>query len=197
MAIDVNRRQFLKLTAAGLGSSSAAMLGFAPGAALAEVRAYKLTRATEVRNTCPYCSVGCGLLMYSLGDRAKNARPEIIHIEGDPDHPVNRGTLCPKGAALLDFVHSPNRLKYPEYRAPGSNQWQRISWGDAFARIARLMKDDRDKNFTTQTADGLTVNRWLTTGLLAASASSNESGYITGKFVRSLGMLAVDNQARV
>ena len=197
MALDVNRRQFLKLTAAGLGSSSAAMLGFAPGAALAEVRAYKLTRATEVRNTCPYCSVGCGLLMYSLGDRAKNARPEIIHIEGDPDHPVNRGTLCPKGAALLDFVHSPNRLKYPEYRAPGSNQWQRISWNDAFARIARLMKDDRDKNFTTQTADGLTVNRWLTTGLLAASASSNESGYITGKFVRSLGMLAVDNQARV
>ena len=197
MAIDVNRRQFLKLTAAGLGSSSAALLGFAPGAALAEVRAYKLTRSTEVRNTCPYCSVGCGLLMYSLGDRAKNARPEIIHIEGDPDHPVNRGTLCPKGAALLDFVHSPNRLKYPEYRAPGSNQWQRISWNDAFARIARLMKDDRDKNFTTQTADGLTVNRWLTTGLLAASASSNESGYITGKFVRSLGMLAVDNQARV
>ena len=197
MAIDVNRRQFLKLTAAGLGSSSAAMLGFAPGAALAEVRAYKLTRATEVRNTCPYCSVGCGLLMYSLGDRAKNAKAEIIHIEGDPDHPVNRGTLCPKGAALLDFVHSPNRLKYPEYRAPGSSQWQRISWNDAFARIARLMKDDRDRNFTTQTADGLTVNRWLTTGLLAASASSNESGYITGKFVRSLGMLAVDNQARV
>jgi formate dehydrogenase major subunit len=197
MAMDVNRRQFLKLTAAGLGSSSAAMLGFSPGAALAEVREYKLTRATEVRNTCPYCSVGCGLLMYSLGDRAKNTKPEIIHIEGDPDHPVNRGTLCPKGAALLDFVHSPNRLKYPEYRAPGSNQWQRISWDDAFARIARLMKDDRDKNFTTQTADGLTVNRWLTTGFLAASASSNESGYISGKFVRSLGMLAVDNQARI
>ena len=197
MAIDVNRRQFLKLTGAGLGSSSAAMLGFAPGPALAQVRAYKLTRATEVRNTCPYCSVGCGLLMYSLGDRAKNAKPEIIHIEGDPDHPVNRGTLCPKGAALLDFVHSPNRLRYPEYRAPGSNQWQRISWGDAFARIARLMKDDRDKNFTTRTAEGLTVNRWLTTGLRAASASSNESGYITGKFVRSLGLLAVDNQARI
>jgi formate dehydrogenase major subunit len=197
MAMDVNRRQFLKLTAAGLGSSSAAMLGFSPGAALAEVREYKLTRATEVRNTCPYCSVGCGLLMYSLGDRAKNAKPEIIHIEGDPDHPVNRGTLCPKGAALLDFVHSPNRLKYPEYRAPGSNQWQRISWDDAFTRIARLMKDDRDKNFTTRTADGLTVNRWLTTGFLAASASSNESGYISGKFVRSLGMLAVDNQARI
>ena len=197
MAIDVNRRQFLKLTAAGLGSSSAAMLGFAPGAALAEVRAYKLTRATEVRNTCPYCSVGCGLLMYSLGDRAKNARPEIIHIEGDPDHPVNRGTLCPKGAALLDFVHSPNRLKYPEYRAPGSNQWQRISWNDAFARIARLMKDDRDANFVAANAQGVPVNRWMTTGFLAASATTNETAFLTYKVVRSAGMLAFDNQARV
>jgi formate dehydrogenase major subunit len=135
--------------------------------------------------------------MYSLGDKAKNAPADIIHIEGDPDHPVNRGTLCPKGAALLDFVHSPNRLKYPEYRAPGSDKWQRVTWDEAFSRIARLMKDDRDKNFTTETADGLKVNRWLTTGFLAASASSDESGYITGKFVRSLGMLAVDNQARI
>ena len=193
----VTRRQFVKLAAGGLGATSLGALGFSPARTLAEVRTFKLAQASETRNTCPYCSVGCGVILYSLGDRSKNARSEVFHIEGDPDHPVNRGTLCPKGAALLDFVHSPNRLKYPEYRAPGSNQWQRISWGDAFARIARLMKDDRDKNFTTQTADGLTVNRWLTTGLLAASASSNESGYITGKFVRSLGMLAVDNQARV
>jgi formate dehydrogenase major subunit len=135
--------------------------------------------------------------MYSLGDKAKNAPAEIIHIEGDPDHPVNRGTLCPKGAGLLDFVHSPNRLKYPEYRAPGSDKFVRISWDEAFDRIARLMKDDRDKNFIAKNADGATVNRWLSTGFLAASASSNESGYLTHKVVRSLGMLAFDNQARV
>jgi len=164
---------------------------------LAEVREYKLARTTETRNTCPYCSVGCGLLMYSLGDKAKNAPAEIIHIEGDPDHPVNRGTLCPKGAGLLDFVHSPNRLKYPEYRAPGSDKFVRISWDEAFDRIARLMKNDRDKNFIAKNADGATVNRWLSTGFLAASASSNESGYLTHKVVRSLGMLAFDNQARV
>ena len=151
----------------------------------------------ETRNTCPYCSVGCGLLMYSLGDKAKNAPAEIIHIEGDPDHPVNRGTLCPKGAGLLDFVHSPNRLKYPEYRAPGSDKFVRISWDEAFDRIARLMKNDRDKNFIAKNADGTTVNRWLSTGFLAASASSNESGYLTHKVVRSLGILAFDNQARV
>jgi anaerobic selenocysteine-containing dehydrogenase len=135
--------------------------------------------------------------MYSLGDKSKNAPAEIIHIEGDPDHPVSRGTLCPKGAGLLDFVHSPNRLKYPEYRAPGSDKFVRISWDDAFDRIARLMKNDRDKNFVAKNADGATVNRWLSTGFLAASASSDETGFLTHKVVRSLGMLAFDNQARV
>lgn len=195
--MQVNRRQFFRICAAGVGSSSLAALGFAPGEALAEVREFKLARTTETRNTCPYCSVGCGLLMYSLGDKAKNAHAEIIHIEGDPDHPVNRGTLCPKGAGLLDFVHSPNRLQYPEYRAPGSKEWKRISWDDAFTRIARLMKDDRDKNFIATNDKGETVNRWLTTGVLAASASSNETGYVTHKVIRSMGILGFDNQARV
>lgn len=195
--MQVTRRQFFKICTAGAGGSSLAMLGFSPTAALAEVRAFKLARSTETRNTCPYCSVGCGLLMYSLGDKAKNAHAEIIHIEGDPDHPVNRGTLCPKGAALLDFVHSPNRLKYPEYRAPGAREWKRISWDEALDRIARLMKDDRDKHFIATNDKGETVNRWVSTGFLAASASSNETGYLTHKVARSLGMLAFDNQARV
>jgi formate dehydrogenase major subunit len=195
--VDMNRRQFFKACATGLGSSSLALLGFMPEPVLAETRNFKLARTTETRNTCPYCSVGCGIIMYSLGDKAKNAASEIIHIEGDPDHPVNRGTLCPKGAGLLDFVHSANRLKYPEYRAPGSNAWKRISWDDAFDKIAKLLKADRDANFIAQNAEGKTVNRWLSTGMLAASASSNESGYITHKAMRSLGMLVFDNQARV
>ena len=194
---DMTRRQFLAITGGTLAGSSLALLGFSPGEVLAEVREFKLARATETRNTCPYCSVACGVLMYSLGDKAKNTQASIFHIEGDPDHPVNRGTLCPKGAALVDFVNSPSRLKYPEYRAPGSDQWQRISWDDALNRVARLMKQDRDANFVTQTEDGLKVNRWLTTGMLAASASSNETGYITHKVIRSLGILAFDNQARV
>jgi formate dehydrogenase major subunit len=193
----LTRRQFFKVCAAGMGTSSLGVLGFAPSMALAEVREFKLARTTETRNTCPYCSVGCGLIMYSLGDGAKNAKSEIIHIEGDADHPVNRGTLCPKGAALLDFVHSPNRLKHPEVRAPGSAEWKRISWDEALDRIARHMKEDRDRNFEAKTADGVTVNRWLSTGFLAASASSNETGYITHKVVRSLGVLGFDNQARV
>ena len=192
-----NRRQFFKVCAATVGGSSLAKLGFAPTEALAEVRQFKLARATETRNTCPYCSVSCGLLIYGMGDGSANAKTEIIHIEGDPDHPVNRGSLCPKGAGLLDFIHSDTRLRYPEYRAPGTKQWQRISWSEAFTRIATLMKADRDKNFIAKNAKGESVNRWLTTGFLAASASSNESGFLTHKVVRSLGMLAFDNQARV
>lgn len=193
----LTRRQFLKLSATTLASSSLALMGFSPATALAEVRQYKLMRTTEVRNTCTYCSVGCGILMYALGDNAKNAKASIIHIEGDPDHPVNRGTLCPKGASLLDIIHSDARLKFPEYRAPGSDKWVPISWNDAFDRIAALIKADRDANFIQRSDEGKLVNRWVTTGFLAASAASNEAGYLTHKVVRSLGMLAFDNQARV
>ena len=153
--------------------------------------------ATETRNTCTYCSVACGILIYSLGDRAKNARSDIIHIEGDPDHPVNRGTLCPKGSALLDIVHAPTRLKVPKYRAPGADEFKEVSWDFALDRIAKLMKEDRDKNFIAKNEDGTTVNRWISTGMLAASASSNETAYITWKVARSLGMVVFDNQARV
>ena len=120
----LSRRGFIQLTGAGLAASSLGALGFAAaGPALADtVRPFKLTHATETRNTCTYCSVACGILIYTLGDDAKNAKPSVIHIEGDPDHPVNRGTLCPKGASLIDFIHSPSRLKYPEYRAAGSDR---------------------------------------------------------------------------
>ena len=195
--MDMDRRRFFRVSGAGLAGSSLALLGFSPDAVLAETRNFKLSRTTETRNTCPYCSVGCGVIMYSLGDRAKNVAADIIHIEGDPDHPVNRGTLCPKGAGLLDFVHSPNRLKFPEIREPGAQEWKRVSWDEAMSRLTKFMKDDRDANFQARNADGKTVNRWLTTGMLCASASSNESGYITHKVMRPMGMLVFDNQARV
>src|ERR1700754_3967629 len=197
--MNLSRRGFIKLTGSGLAASSLGALGFgyAGEALAAAVRPYKLAAATETRNTCTYCAVACGVLIYSLGDGAKNARSNIIHIEGDPDHPVNRGTLCPKGSALLDVVHAPTRLQFPKYRAPGSSEFKQVSWDFALDRIARLMKDDRDKNFIAKNAQGTTVNRWITTGMLAASASSTETSYATWKVVRSLGMVVFDNQARV
>ena len=195
--MDMSRRQFFRVSGAGLAGSTLTALGFAPGPVLAETRQFKLAQASETRNTCPYCSVSCGIILYTLGDKAKNAKADVFHIEGDPDHPVNRGTLCPKGAGLLDFVQSPHRLKYPEIREPGSNEWTRVSWDVALTRLAKLMKDDRDANFEARNTKGLLVNRWLTTGMLCASASSNETGYITHKTMRSMGMLVFDNQARV
>lgn len=98
---------------------------------------------------------------------------------------------------MLDYVNSENRLRYPEYRAPGSDKWQRISWDEAFSRIAKLMKADRDANFIEKNEQGVTVNRWLSTGMLCASGASNETGMLTPEICPLLGMLAVDNQARV
>ena len=199
MLESLSRRALLRGAGAGLAGTALGALGFggAERALAAEVRPYRLARALQTRNTCPNCSVACGIIMYSRGDGAKNTRREIIHIEGDPDHPTNRGTLCPKGAALLDFVQAPTRTKYPMHRVAGSNEFKRVSWDFALDRIARLMKDDRDKNFIAKNDAGVTVNRWITTGMLAASATTNEASYATYKVMRSTGMLPFDNQARV
>jgi formate dehydrogenase major subunit len=198
--MDMNRRQFLRVSGAGLVGSSIVALGFSPTAALAETRSFKLARTTETRSTCPYCSVSCGVIIYTLGDKAKNVKSAIVHVEGDPDNPVNRGTLCPKGAGLMDMIGSPDRLKFPQVREPGSAEWKRISWDEALTRVAKHMKADRDANLVrTVEKDGkqITVNRWNTTGFLISSASSNEAGYLSVKVARGLGLVSLDTQARI
>ncbi len=199
MNMELSRRRFMVGASAGLAGTTLGALGFGEleQAYAIAIRPFKLTNTTETRNTCTYCAVGCGIIMYSHGDLKKGEKSEIFHIEGDADHPTNRGTLCPKGAALLDMVHAETRLKYPMVRKPGSDKFERVSWEVALDRIARLMKDDRDKNFIAKNSDGVTVNRWLSTGFLAASATTNETAWATYKVVRSAGMLAFDNQARV
>ena len=199
MNMELSRRQFLKGASAGVAGTTLGAFGFGEvEMAYAEaIRPFKLAGSTETRNTCPYCSVACGVIMYSKGDVTKGEKAEITHIEGDVDHPTNRGTLCPKGAALLDFVRSETRLTKPKIRQPGADKFEDVTWEAALDRVARLMKDDRDKNFVAQNADGVTVNRWTTTGFLAASATTNESAFLTYKAVRSAGMLVFDNQARV
>ena len=199
MNSEVSRRHFLKAAGTGVAGTALGAFGFSAAEAMvaAHVRPFKLANTTETRNTCPYCSVACGIIMYSRGDLKKGEKAKITHIEGDYDHPTNRGTLCPKGAALLDMVNAPTRTKYPQVREPGSAGWKRISWDDALDRIARLLKDDRDKNFIATNKDGVTVNRWITTGFLAASATTNETALMTWKVVRSTGMVVFDNQARV
>ena len=196
----VTRRQFMKVSAAGLAASSVGALGFldAGDVLAAGVRPFRLEKATETRNACPYCAVACGVLIYSMAEgTGKDAKQRVVHIEGDSDHPVNRGTLCSRGAASLGYVHSPNRLKYPMHRKAGSDKFERVSWDFAMDRIAKLMKEDRDKNFIAKNRDGVTVNRWLSTGFFGGSSLSNEAGYLTYKFVRATGILGFEDQARI
>ncbi len=200
MLKEISRRQFLGTAGAGVAGTALGAFGFdGPEKALAAfIRPFKLASTTEARNTCTYCSVACGIITYSKGaDKATGKLGKIVHIEGDPDHPTNKGTLCPKGSALLDIVNAETRTKYPMVRKPGSDKWERVNWDYALDRIARLMKDDRDANFIAKNKDGTTVNRWTTTGFLAASATTNETAWMTYKVVRSAGMLVFDNQARV
>lgn len=198
MNMELSRRTFLKGAGAGVAVTTLGAFGFseAEAAFVEGLRPYRLAGTQETRNTCPYCSVACGIILYSKGDMADGSA-EVVHIEGDVDHPTNRGTLCPKGAALLDFVKAPTRLTKPKVRRPGSDRFEEISWDEALTGIARHMKNDRDANFIERNADGQTVNRWTTTGFLAASATTNETAFQTYKVVRSTGMVAFDNQARV
>lgn len=199
MNIDLSRRGFLKLAGAGVAATSLGAMGFgeAEAAEAAHVRAFKLASTTEVRNTCTYCSVACGILIYAKGDVAAGEKAEIVHIEGDADHPTNRGTLCPKGAALKDTVHAATRLTEPRIRRPGADRFEPIGWDEALDKIARALKDDRDANMVLQNDAGVTVNRWTSTGFLAASATTNETAWLTYKTVRAMGIVGFDNQARV
>lgn len=199
MNMELSRRTFLKTSGAGIAGTSLGAFGFgeAEAAVASFIKPFHLANTTETRNTCTYCSVACGIIIYSKGDLRKGEKADIVHIEGDADHPTNRGTLCPKGAALRDIVKSETRLTQPMVRKPGSDKFEPIAWEAALDKIARALKDDRDANFIATNKDGVTVNRWLTTGFLAASATTNETAFCTYKVVRSTGILAFDNQARV
>ena len=194
--MDVTRRQFLKLSAA-TGAAGWAIFGFDLRPAWAQVRELKIARATEIRSVCPYCAVGCSMIAYVLGDRAGNTKPALVHIEGDPDSPINNGSLCPKGASTLQLAMNVDRVPEPKYRAPGTTQWRAISWEEALDRLARLMKDARDSRFVTKDADGNTVNRNEGFAWTGGATISNEEGYLTTKIFRALGCVGLEQQARV
>jgi formate dehydrogenase major subunit len=199
MNIEVSRRHFMKLAGVGAAGSAIAAFGFSEAEAqlAAHVRPFKLVNTREARTICPYCAVSCGMLTFARPNPANNGKLEVTHIEGDSDHPVNRGTLCPKGAAALDYIRSKTRVQHPMYRRPGSNQFERVTWDFAMDRIARLMKADRDANFIDKNTDGVTVSRWPTMAFLSGSSCTNETGWITWKVARGLGILQLENQARI
>jgi len=191
----VKRRTFLKGSAATVGGAVA--LGFDLRQARAEMRELKIARTTETRSTCPYCSVSCGVIIHTLGDKAKNVKPSVVHVEGDPDHPINRGTLCPKGITLRDDITSPSRLTTPQVRRPGSDKWEPISWDKAISEIARQVKDTRDRTFVAKNAKGETVNRAPGMGMIGGCTDTNEMNFLMLKAIAGLGIPYRDTQARV
>jgi formate dehydrogenase major subunit len=194
-AMERTRREFLK--AGTVGGVAATLLGIDLAPAYAQVRELKIARASETRSTCPYCSVSCGVIIYTIGDKAKNVTPQVIHVEGDPDHPINRGTLCPKGASLEQDILNPRRLLKPQVRRPGSDHWDDIGWDQALDEIAQRIKKTRDDTFVEKDAQGRTVNRCEGMAWIGGCTDTNEFNYLVVKSMRSLGLAYMENQARV
>jgi formate dehydrogenase major subunit len=191
--LELSRRSFLKATTVG----GAAALAFDLSKAKAEMRAFKVSRTSETRSVCPYCAVGCGVIIHTLGDKSKNAIPAVVHVEGDPDHPVSRGTLCPKGITLKDDITNRDRLTSPKVRRPGSDHWEDISWDDAIAQIARHIKTTRDKSFVARNAKGQVVNRNPGIAWIGGCTDTNEFNFLQWKAITAFGVPYRDSQARV
>jgi formate dehydrogenase major subunit len=191
--VDLSRRSFLKATTIG----GAVALGFDLSRAQAEMRAFKISRTIETRSICPYCAVSCGVIIHTLGDKSKNAIPAVVHVEGDPDHPVSRGTLCPKGITLKDDINNKDRLLRPKVRRPGSDHWEEIGWNDAITRIARHIKTTRDRTFVIRNAKGEVVNRNPGMAMIGGCTDTNEFNFLQWKTVTAWGVPYRDTQARV
>lgn len=200
--MELSRRSFFKT----LGAAAAVGMAFelttpAPAMAVEYSPDWKLVNTEEYTNICCYCAGGCGSLC-SVRDG------ELINLEGDPDHPINQGGLCPKGQAMFqlrniidpksgEVIKNPDRKTKPMVRRPGASDWEEISWEDAIKEIARKVKDTRDATFVETAEDGMTVNYTPAIASLGGSQQNSEEEYLILKLMRSLGVVAIDNQARV
>jgi formate dehydrogenase major subunit len=190
------RRQFLKV--ATLGGAAASVLGFDLAPVYAQSRELKIARTTETRSTCPYCSVSCGVIIHTLGDRSRNTKASVVHVEGDPDHPINGGTLCPKGVTLKHNIVNDLRLTKVMYRAPGARTWEERPWDWAIDRIAQLTKQTRDATLRQQDEQGRTINALTSVGVIGGCTDTNEINYLLVKAFRAgLGVIPIEQQARI
>jgi formate dehydrogenase major subunit len=191
----VTRRDFLKISAAGGGAAGLTVLGFDVAHAAQVKQTFRIAGATESHSVCPYCAVGCALVAYTRDNG--NGTRTLLQIEGNPDSPVNEGRLCPKGATAMQIATSARRVENPMYRAPGSDHWQQISWNDMLNKLAQRIKDARDATFVAQDATGNVVNRTEGIAFAGGAAFSSEEGYFATKVMRGLGLVHLEQQARV
>jgi formate dehydrogenase major subunit len=191
------RRELLKRGAAGAGAFYVSSLGFDLDVAEATTvkQHLRIEGAAIAHSVCPYCAVGCSLLAYTR--RTGNGAVELLQIEGDPDSPINEGTLCPKGASAMELAVSRRRMQGPLYRAPGADEWKRVSWDFVLDKLARNIKASRDRTFVATDEDGNVVNRCEGIAFAGGAAFSNEEGYLATKLMRGLGVVYIEQQARV
>jgi formate dehydrogenase major subunit len=194
MAVEISRRQFFR---AGAAAAATTAFGFDLKAAAAAARELKIARTTETRSVCPYCAVGCGVVIHTLGDGAQNVKPTVVHIEGDVESPISRGTLCPKGISLKQYVVNDRRLTRPLVRPAGASEWTPVSWEEAISRLARRIKDTRESGFEETDAEGRSVNRLRNLAIIGGCTDTNEINFLLGKLRFGLGVLAYENQARL
>jgi formate dehydrogenase major subunit len=190
----LSRREFVRTSAAGIGSGTAlgSLLGLGANLAPATARAQEL-RIREAKATpsvCPYCSVGCATIVHTIGN-------EIVNIEGDPRSPHNEGTLCPKGAAIYQLHKNPNRATKVLHRKPGATGWEEVELDWAMDRVAELVKKTRDETFVERLEDGRLVNQTTAIFALGGATLDNEWNHMQQKLMRGLGVVAIENQARI
>ena len=194
--MEVSRRTFVK--SGLLGGVGLSVFGFDAAPLLAEVRELKISRTTETKSICPYCAVSCGVIIHTLGDKSGNVKPSVVHVEGDPDHPINQGALCPKGITLKNDIVNDRRLTKVQYRAPGSDHWEEKSWDFAIDRIAHLLKETRDAKLREKDDQGRTLNALTAVGVIGGCTDTNEVNYLLVKAFRAgMGVVPIEQQARI
>lgn len=191
----VTRGDFFKFAGAGAGVLLTSELGFDVAKATEIKKQLRIAGATEAHSVCPYCAVGCSMIAYTRQNA--DGTVNILQIEGDPDSPINEGRLCPKGATAMQLAVSSRRVESPLYRAPGATEWQKISWDDMLDKIARRVKDSRDRTFVQVDKKGNLVNRTDGISFAGGAAFSSEEGYFAAKVMRGLGLTHLEQQARV
>ncbi len=191
---EISRRAFLQASAAGLGPGTAlgslVGLGASLVPATARAQALRIREAKATPTVCPYCSVGCAMIVHTIGN-------EIVNIEGDKRSPHNEGCLCPKGAATYQLIKNPNRATKVLHRKPGATDWQEVELDWAMDRIAQLVKKTRDETFVERLEDGTLINQTTAIFSLGGATLDNEWNHLQQKLMRGLGVVAIENQARI
>jgi len=189
----VDRREFIQITGATAAGLAVSGLGFDMRPVKAHAQMLKTRYAKETTTICCYCAVGCGAIVHT----SKKGDGRVINIEGDPDHVINRGSLCSKGAALAQLVENSERITDPMYRAPYSKKWQKVSWDWALTEIAKRVKSTREASFEAKNAKGQVVNRAGGIASVGSAALDNEECWIYQALIRAMGVTYIEHQARI